>query len=106
MSEERYVTLSEVEHLMEEESKARELTNEQKLAKDHANKIKKLSLEKAKKLNKELKELDFISDAIACKIVDILPSHPDDVRILFAKERSILEKKHTDQILKIVEKYL
>jgi len=106
MSEERYVTLSEVEHMLTEESKERELTSEQKLAKDHADKITKLPLEKAQKLFKELKGLDFISDAIATKIVDVLPTHNDDVRILFAKERSILEKKHIDQILKIVEKYL
>ena len=106
MSEERYVTLSEVEHMLTEESKERELTSEQKLAKDHGDKITKLPLEKAQKLFKELKGLDFISDAIATKIVDVLPTHNDDVRILFAKERSILEKKHIDQILKIVEKYL
>ena len=106
MSEERYVTLSEVEHMLTEESKERELTSEQKLAKDHADKITKLPLEKAQKLFKELKGLDFISDAVATKIVDVLPTHNDDVRILFAKERSILEKKHIDQILKIVEKYL
>ncbi|MDD1768981.1 MAG: hypothetical protein LUQ55_03260 [Methanomassiliicoccales archaeon] len=106
MSNERYVTLSEVEHMLVEESKERELTSEQKLAKDHAEKMKKLPLDKAQKLFKELKTLDFISDAIATKIVDILPAHNDDIRILFAKERSILEKKHIDQILKIVEKYL
>jgi DNA-directed RNA polymerase subunit F len=106
MSEERFVTLSEVEHMLTEESKERELTSEQKLAKDHADKIKKLPLDEAQKLYKELKALDFISDAITTKIVDILPTHNDDVRILFAKERLILEKKHIDQILKTVEKYL
>ena len=93
MSDERCVTLSEVKELLDSESKARELSNEQKLAFDHAQRLSKLPLAKAEALFKEL------------KIVDILPSHPDDVRILFAKERSILEKKQVDQILKVVEKY-
>lgn len=105
MSDERCVTLSEVKELLDSESKARELSNEQKLAFDHAQRLSKLPLAKAEALFKELKALDFLSDTIACKIVDILPSHPDDVRILFAKERSILEKKQVDQILKVVEKY-
>lgn len=105
MPDDRFVTLSEVERMLEEESKGREPTNEQKLAKDHANRMKKLSPEDAKTLRKELKDLGFISDFIATKIVDILPINTDDVRILFAKERSILEKKHIEQILKTVEKY-
>ncbi|MBC7108168.1 MAG: RNA polymerase [Methanomassiliicoccales archaeon] len=106
MADERFVTLAEVEELLMEESKLRELSSEQKLALDHATRLKKLPADKAKALQKELEQIDFVSPAIACKLVDILPTHPDDVRILFTKERLILEKKHIEQILKVVEKYL
>jgi DNA-directed RNA polymerase subunit F len=106
MADERFVTLAEVEELLMEESKLRELSSEQKLALDHATRLKKLPAEKAKALQGELEQIDFVSPAIACKLVDILPTHPDDVRILFTKERLILEKKHIEQILKVVEKYL
>ncbi|MCQ5376089.1 MAG: RNA polymerase Rpb4 family protein [Methanomassiliicoccales archaeon] len=106
MADERFVTLAEVEELLMEESKLRELSSEQKLALDHATRLKKLPAEKAKALQRELEQIDFVSPAIACKLVDILPTHPDDVRILFTKERLILEKKHIEQILKVVEKYL
>lgn len=106
MADERFVTLAEVEELLVEESKLRELSSEQKLALDHATRLKKLPVDKARALQKELEQIDFVSPAIACKLVDILPTHPDDVRILFTKERVILEKKHVEQILKVVEKYL
>ncbi|MDH7508151.1 MAG: RNA polymerase Rpb4 family protein [Methanomassiliicoccales archaeon] len=106
MADERFVTLAEVEELLMEESKLRELSSEQKLALDHATRLKKLPADKAKAMQKELEQIDFVSPAIACKLVDILPTHPDDIRILFTKERLVLEKKHIDQILKVVEKYL
>ncbi len=106
MSDERYVTLAEVKEMLEEENATRELSNDQKLAMEHAQKISKLEPKEAKKLKDELTKLDLVSEAMACKLVDILPSHSDDVRVLFAKERLVLEKKYIDQILKIVEKYL
>jgi len=105
MSEERYVTLAEVRSIMEAQSGHRELTQEQRIALDHAKKLAKLPVEKAVELQKELSNIGFISDLMACKIVDILPTHPDDVRVLFAKERLILEKEHIDQILEAVKKY-
>ncbi len=105
MPDERYVTLAEVKDMLEEENAKRELSNDQKLAMEHAQKISKLDSKKAEQLKEELLKLGFISEAIACKLVDLLPSHSDDVRVLFAKERSVLEKKYIDQILKVVEKY-
>ena len=105
MSEERYVTLSEVKQLLEEAAATRELTADQKLAFDHVNKVSKLDVESAKKLQADLSKLGFISDALCAKIVDMMPSHADDVRILFSKERMVLEKKYIEQILSTVQKY-
>jgi DNA-directed RNA polymerase subunit F len=105
MPEERYVTLSEVKQLLEEAGTSRELTADQKLAFDHAQKVAKLSLEDAKKLQGELAKLGFISDALCSKIVDLLPTHADDIRVLFSKERMVLDKKYIEQILSTVQKY-
>ena len=40
------------------------------------------------------------------KIADVLPSHPDDVRLIFSKERASVEKKDIEKILSVVQKYL
>lgn len=107
MPAERLVTLAEVKEMMEEESKERaELTNEQKVALDHSTKYAKLSVAEARKLLDDLKELDFISEPVAYRIVDICPQYPEDVRALFAKERLILEKKQIDQVIAAVKKHV
>ena len=105
MAEEHCITLSDVEKLLEEEGKKRELSNDQRLALDHAQKLSKLDLDKARELKEELLKLDFINEQLACKLVDLLPSHSDDIRVLFSKERLVLDKKYIEQILKVVEKY-
>lgn len=106
MSEERYVTLAEVKEMLQAEAEIRELSPEQKLALDQASKLSKTSPDKAKKLVKELMEMGFITEPVAIKIADLMPVHADDVRVLFAKERLVLDKKQVEQIIKLVEKYL
>jgi DNA-directed RNA polymerase subunit F len=103
---ERYITLAEVKEILEAEAKVRELSNDQKIALDNATKVAKISGDDARKLFKELKDLEFISDPVAVKIADLLPTQPEDVRVLFAKERLILEKKQVDALLAVVQKYL
>ena len=105
MSPDRYVPLAEALEMIEAESESRELNTDQKIALDHSQKLVKLPIDKARKLQEGLSRLDFVSDAMACKIVDINPSHPDDIRVLFAKERLILEKDHIDQILEVVREH-
>ena len=105
MSEERYVTLAEVKELLESSEGSRELTPDQKLAMDHAQKVAKLPADKARELQAELAGLGFISEALCAKIADILPSHSDDIRVLFSKERMVLEKKNIEQILSTVQNY-
>jgi len=106
LSPDRYVPLSETLQMLETESENRELNTDQKIALDHAQRLARLPMEKARELQEELSSFEFVSDAMACKIVDILPTHPDDIRILFAKERLILEKEHVDQILEVVQKHM
>ncbi len=101
-----YIPLAKVKKLLEGEEKKRELTNEQKLALAHAQNFSDISDTKVDKLLKELAELDFISELNAIKIVDMLPTHPDDVGAIFAKERFTLEKGQVDSIVEIVGRYI
>ncbi|NYT11186.1 MAG: RNA polymerase [Methanomassiliicoccales archaeon] len=105
MSPDRFVPLAEVLDMIKAESESRELNTDQKIALDHSQKLVRLSTAKARELQEALSRLDFVSDAMACKIVDITPSHPDDIRVLFAKERLILEKDHIDQILEVIQEH-
>ncbi len=110
MTADRYVTLAEVKEMLQAESEGREFTTEQKLALEHA-RIAKLTVEQAKELRAKLTAIDFISEMatseqVAVKITDLLPTHNDDVRVIFAKERRVIDKKQAEQIIKLVNEYL
>jgi len=106
MEERKVATLSEVRDILVGRQEELELTPEQKLALEHCQRFARIDAKKAKKLMKELSELGVVSDINAAKICDLMPTHPDDVRVLFAKERTNLDKKDVEKILSIVEKYL
>ena len=102
----RFVSLAEVQSLLEKEREQRELTYEQNLALQHTQTFTALSLTKTKKLIAELSKLEIVSEENAYKIADMLPRHADDVKIIFAKERFTLESEQIKEILDIVAKYL
>ncbi len=106
MSNERFVSLSEMKSILEEESSRRDLTHDQKSALEHAETFVKLSPEDTQQLIDELLALEFATEFACFKIADILPRHPEDVRAIFSKERVSLEKTHINQIIDIVGKYL
>jgi DNA-directed RNA polymerase subunit F len=106
MDDKKMVTLAEVKDILSERQNDGELTAEQKLALDHAQKFSRVDSKKAKKLVRELTELGFVSEVNAVKIADILPSTADDVRLVFSKERASVEKKDIEKVLSVVEKYL
>ncbi|HDO19488.1 MAG TPA: RNA polymerase [Thermoplasmatales archaeon] len=108
MSNERYVSLAEVKNILKRVQKEREeLTYEQKTALRHAETFAKLSVSKTKSLIKELMEsIDKLEERHAYKIADLLPTHEDDVKTIFAKERITLGDDEIKKILEIVGKYL
>jgi DNA-directed RNA polymerase subunit F len=106
MAEGKYLTVGEVKTLLEKEKKKRELSPEQKIALEHAKQFTKLDYRKIKKLRDELEKCEFVSSANAARIADILPTHPDDVKIIFTKARFTLESENIEQILETVRKYL
>lgn len=107
---EQYLTLAEVRDLLTAEAENRgqeSLLASQKHALEHAQAVcKNPSGENAKELVEEVKQIDVVSDSIACKIADILPKYPEDVRAIFSKERITLEPAQIQEILDIVAKYI
>ncbi len=101
---EKVVSLEEVKNLLSKEEKKRELSYEKRLALDHAKTFSNINITTTKKLVQELTKLERISEPIAYKIAELLPTHPDDVRAIFAKERFNLEEKEIKQIIEIVTK--
>ncbi len=103
MSNEKYVTLSEVKELL---SKVEEKTIEQKIAQEHAEQFAVLDAKKARKLADKLADIDYISDSLAVKITDLMPRTIDELRAVFAKERINLETGEAEKILSMVKEYL
>ncbi|NIP36840.1 MAG: hypothetical protein GWN18_17890 [Thermoplasmata archaeon] len=59
------------------------------------------SQKEAEKLIKALMEHERITESLAFKIVEIWPTHEDDVKAIFAKERFTLKD---DEIKDIIQK--
>ncbi len=104
---EDFLTLSEVRELLRKEKEERgELSPEQGYALQHSEAFSKLTIKKTAKLVKDLLDLDFVSPPNAVKIADLLPTSPEEVRAIFAKERFTLGTEDVERILTIVGKYL
>jgi len=105
-SKEGIVPLAEVKAILEEEAGQRELSTEQKYSLEHAQRFSRLDDKKAKKLIGELIEgVEGLSEVLAVKMADIMPVDAEDIRVMFAKERSQPQKKDIEKILGIIEKY-
>ncbi|HLF06295.1 MAG TPA: RNA polymerase Rpb4 family protein [Thermoplasmata archaeon] len=101
----KYVTLSEVRDMLEDEARQRELSPDQRLALDHAARFAKVDGEKAAKIVEELRTVQVVNEYYAVKIADVMPAHPDDVRAIFQRERYTLSEEDTTRILEIVLKH-
>jgi DNA-directed RNA polymerase subunit F len=104
--EESYVSLAELKVILEKEKTVRgELNPEQQYSLSHASLFTRVPADKVLAIVKELMEIPMMSPFNALKIVDLMPTHLDDVRAIFAKERFSLSKEDADKVLEIVGKY-
>ena len=104
--EEAHVSLAELKVILEKEKGARgELTPEQQYTLSHASLFARISVDKVAPMVKELMEIPMMPPFNAVKIVDCMPTHLDDVRAIFAKERFSLSKEDAEKVLEIVGKY-
>jgi len=105
--EEQYLSLAEIRALLEREERDRgALNNEQKYSLSHAQTFARLPVDRVTKLVQELMGVEMMTLGNAFKLADVLPTHADDVRAVFAKERFSLSKEAADQVVQIVAKYL
>ncbi len=104
--EESYVSLAELKVILEKDKAVRgELNPEQQYSLTHASLFARISADKVPPMVKELLEIPMMSPFNAVKIVDLMPTHMDDVRAIFAKERFSLSKEDAEKVLEIVGKY-
>jgi DNA-directed RNA polymerase subunit F len=99
--ESEFVSIPKVKNILEDVQEGRELNYEQKLALEHATYSVHTTPAQAKKLVKALMEHERITEHLAFKIIEIWPTHPDDVKAIFAKERFTLKD---DEIQDIIQK--
>lgn len=102
----RLVSLAEVKNILAKINKEREeLTYEQRIALEHAQKFAKISVKKTQDMINELQKIENIEAHHAYVIADMLPLTEDDVKAIFAKERYTLKENEIKKILEIVRKY-
>jgi DNA-directed RNA polymerase subunit F len=96
------VSLAKVRDLLTEEAARRTLPREAALAHQHAELFARLTSEATAKLIEELRTLPFVDAAVAVKIADSLPQYPEEIRLLFSKERVPLDEEQVARLLEIV----
>ena len=102
----KLVSLSEVKNILKKVSKERkEISYEQRIALEHAQKFAKLSVKQTNDLIKDLMNLEFLEQSHVFKIADLLPTSYDDAKTIFAKERVTLSDEEIKKIFDIVGKY-
>lgn len=96
------VPLADVKRLLTEEAARRTLPREAMLAHQHSELFARLEPDANRALIAELKGLPFVDTALATKIADVLPQYPEEVRLLFSKERVVLDEAQITSLLEIV----
>lgn len=99
------VLLSQVKDLLTESAATRTLPREAQLALQHAEASVKLETKDAQKLLSELKALNFLDEALAVKIADILPQWPEEVRLLASRDRATLDEEKIKAVLDLTAHY-
>ena len=99
------IPLARVRELLTEEAARRPLPREAALAHQHPELFARLSSEQTAKLIEELRTLPFVDTSVAVKIADMLPQYPEEIRLLFSKERVPLDEEQVTRLLEIVAHY-
>jgi len=105
-----YITISEAKEIMEKIAAKRqeeaELLFETRRALKHLRTFAKLPADKARELVSELMKLPQVgSKELAVKLVDIMPRVPDEVRVIYAKEKVTLTPEQIQEILEVIDRY-
>jgi DNA-directed RNA polymerase subunit F len=99
------ISLSRVKELLTYEATHRTLPREAGLALQHAELFARLTPEATDKLVAELRTLPYVDAAVAVKVADVLPQYPEEIRLLFSKERVVLDEAQIARLLEIVSQH-
>ncbi|MCX8200010.1 MAG: RNA polymerase Rpb4 family protein [Candidatus Micrarchaeota archaeon] len=96
------IPLCEVARMLEERQKEGELGFEQKATLDYAQKYSHVSVEKAHELMQKIMDLQFASEVMAVKLVDIMPKTEEEVKLIFQQEKRDITSAQAKQVLDIL----
>jgi len=99
------VGIPEAKNILSKREKEKELTYEQKLASEHLKKFSKMKFSESKKFLEELSGVLRMSEETKVQILNILPQNPDELRMIFAREKFSLKEEEIKKILEIIKKY-
>ena len=99
------IPLATVKALLTEEAGRRTLPREAMLAQQHAEGFARLDPEQTAKLIAELRSLPYVDASLAVKLADTMPQYPEEVRLLFSKERVVLDEAQITSLLEVVARH-
>ena len=101
---EKFASWADVKKALEKKEKEKELGYEQKNAIDHLRKFCKISEKEEKEMREELKAaVSKLNERHLTNIVNFLPMTNDELRVLFADERTVLSDEDKSKIVSIVK---
>ena len=100
---EKIVTSYDAKNILKKREKESELNYEQKNALDYLSKFCKLPEKDIKALVDALSKMEKLLDKHIVAIVETMPKDDDDLRLLFANERIVLEDNEKKQIISAVK---
>ena len=99
------VPLADVKRMLTAEAALRTLPREALLAQGHSEGFARLEPEATHKLMEELRTLPFVDASLAVKLADIHPQWPEEIRLLFSKERVVLDEGQMTRLLEILAQH-
>jgi DNA-directed RNA polymerase subunit F len=99
------VALAHVKQMLLDEAARRPLPREALLAQSHAEGFARLTIEATDSLVRELRGLSFVDAAMAVKLADLLPQYPEEIRLLYSKERLLLDEAQLAKLLEILAQH-
>lgn len=102
--EDKPVSMVEIKDKLQSELKHKEGVYEQKICLEMLQKIVKTQSSKIKKIQEELKKLEFLKEKDIVMLVNIMPKTQEEVEILF-KNIIKLKKEEIPKIVEILQKH-
>lgn len=99
------LTYAEALEILKERKEDKELEFEQSLAYDYLQKFSELPVEKTKELIEDLLEIEKTRKHQAVVLANNMPETKEDIRLIFAKERTSLREETIEEILRIIDEY-